>query len=63
MQVTSVAFSIIGYAFEAFVFGYLGLTFFSYANYQWSTELIIAEIIIVLIGRFASTIGLIKLFE
>ena len=60
---TSVAFSIIGYAFEAFVFGYLGLTFFSYANYAWSLELILAEIVVVLVGRFVATIGLIKLFE
>lgn len=63
MQTTSVAFSVVGYAFEAFVFGYLGLTFFSYAHYSWSWELIIAEIFIVLFGRFTATIGIIKIFE
>lgn len=35
-QITSIAFSIIGYAIEAFVFGYLGLTFFSYMDFAWS---------------------------
>lgn len=35
-QATSVVFQVIGYAIEAFVFGYLGLTFFSYNDYDWS---------------------------
>jgi len=35
-QVTSIAFNVIGYAVEAFVFGYLGLTFFSYMSFEWS---------------------------
>jgi NhaP-type Na+/H+ or K+/H+ antiporter len=35
-QVTSITFSIIGYGVEAFVFGYLGLTFFAYMEYEWS---------------------------
>ena len=35
-QVTSIAFNVIGYAVEAFVFGYLGLTFFSYVSFEWS---------------------------
>ena len=45
------------------MFGYLGLTFFAYMDYSWSMELVIGESIIVLVGRFASTIGIIKLFE
>ena len=35
-QATSVAFNVLGYAVEAFVFGYLGLTFFSYMELEWS---------------------------
>jgi NhaP-type Na+/H+ or K+/H+ antiporter len=35
-QVTSIAFSVVAYAVEAFVFGYLGITFFSYKNFDWS---------------------------
>lgn len=62
-QVTSIAFNVIGYAVEAFVFGYLGLTFFSYVSYEWSWQLFIAELIIVIVGRFMGTIGIIKLFE
>jgi len=52
-----------GYAVEAFVFGYLGLTFFSYMQFDWSWELFIAECIIVISGRFMGTIGLIKFLE
>lgn len=53
----------IAYAVEAFVFGYLGLTFFSYIEDEWSLELIIAEIIIVISGRFMGTVGIIKFLE
>ncbi|CDW83475.1 sodium hydrogen exchanger [Stylonychia lemnae] len=62
-QVTSIAFNVIGYAVEAFVFGYLGLTFFSYVAYEWSWQLFIAELIIVISGRFMGTIGIIKFLE
>jgi len=61
--VTSIAFNVIGYAVEAFVFGYLGLTIFSYAEFEWSWELFIAELIIVISGRFIGTIGIIKFLE
>lgn len=56
-QVTSVAFSVVGFAIEAFVFGYLGLTFFSYNEFDWSYGLIIAEVFIVCIGRMVGTVG------
>lgn len=62
-QVTSIAFNVIGYAVEAFVFGYLGLTFFSYVSFEWSWQLFIAELIIVILGRFMGTIGIIKFLE
>ena len=62
-SVTSVAFQVIGYGIEAFVFGYIGLTFFSFMEYEWSPQLFIAEIFIVIIGRFTATIGVIKICE
>jgi NhaP-type Na+/H+ or K+/H+ antiporter len=61
--VTSIAFNVVGYAVEAFVFGYLGLAFFSYISYEWSWQLFLAELIIVIAGRFMGTIGIIKFLE
>jgi len=48
----------LGYANEAFVFVYLGLTFFSYGEFKWSPQLFFFELIIIIIGRFFGTIGL-----
>ena len=62
-QVTSIAFQVIAYAVEAFVFGYLGITFFSYISLDWSWQLFIAMLIICIAGRFIGTIGIIKLCE
>lgn len=53
----------ISYGAEAFIFGYLGLTFFAHFNFDWSLQLIVAEIIIVTSGRFMGTIGLFKLID
>eukprot|EP00347_Sterkiella_histriomuscorum_P013016 403366336 len=60
-QATSLAFNMIGYAAEAFVFGYIGLTFFSYVHYEWSWRLFVGEVIVVFVGRFSGTIGIIKI--
>jgi NhaP-type Na+/H+ or K+/H+ antiporter len=62
-QVTSIAFQVIAYAVEAFVFGYLGITFFSYIQLDWSWQLFIAMLIICCSGRFIGTIGIIKICE
>ena len=62
-QISAVTFSILGYAVEAFVFAYIGLTFFSYMDFAWSLELIIIETVVVFFGRFFATISIIKLFE
>lgn len=62
-QVTSIAFSVIAYAVEAFVFGYLGITFFSYISLDWSWQLFIGMLIICVSGRFIGTIGVIKICE
>ena len=56
--VSSVTIQSIGFMFEAFVFSYLGLTFFYYLKKQWSWQFIIVEIFITVIGRILGTIGL-----
>ena len=43
----------------SFVFGYLGITFFSYISLDWSWQLFIAMLIICCAGRFIGTIGII----
>lgn len=53
----------VAYAVEAFVFGYLGITFFSYITLDWSWQLFIAMLIICISGRFIGTIGVIKILE
>ena len=60
---TSIAFQVIAYAVEAFVFGYLGITFFSYISLDWSWQLFIAMLIICVAGRFIGTVGIIKILE
>jgi NhaP-type Na+/H+ or K+/H+ antiporter len=50
---TYIVFEFLGYAMEAFVFGYLGLTFFGYSNLTWSPGLFTLELAIIVIGRGA----------
>jgi len=60
-----VIFQFLGFLAEAFIFAYLGLTFFSYQTFMWSSDLIFIEAAIILIGRCLGTFGLIgfmKLF-
>lgn len=57
-QTTSLAFGAIGFGAEAFVFAYLGLTFFSYNDYEWSWQFCVSEFFVVIIGRFLGTVGL-----
>lgn len=45
------------------MFSYLGLTFFSYSKDPWSFDLIIVMILIVVVGRAFSTIGLYSLLH
>lgn len=55
---TSLAFGAIGFGAEAFVFAYLGLTFFSYTSYEWSWQFFVSEFFVIIIGRFLGIIGL-----
>ena len=56
-------FKFLGFLAECFVFSYLGLTFFSYKSFEWSSELIVVEFLVILIGRFLGTFGLIGLLK
>ena len=62
-QSSVVIFKFLGFLAESFVFSYLGLTFFSYKSYEWSYELIIVEMVVILIGRALGTFGLISLLK
>jgi NhaP-type Na+/H+ or K+/H+ antiporter len=54
---------VIAYAVEAYVFGYLGITFFSFIHLDWSWQLFVGMLFICIVGRFVGTIGIIKIFE
>ena len=62
-QSSVVIFKFLGFLAECFVFSYLGLTFFSYKTFDWSTELIMVEFVIILIGRALGTFGLVSLLK
>ncbi len=49
----------LAFGVEAFVFAYLGLSIFGYYNSAWSWQFILVEMIIIVLGRFMSTFGLI----
>ena len=53
-HVTSVTFQTLGYIAEAIVFGYIGLSYMVYYHEAFSWKFIVAELIIVVIGRFAA---------
>ncbi len=50
----------LGFLAESFVFVYLGLAFFAYADYQWSWQFIILEFMIIIVGRFFGTVVMIQ---
>ena len=62
-QVTSTAFQVIGYGCEAFCFSYLGLTFFSYSEFEWSLELFLSMLFIVIFGRFIGTVCFLQIIR
>jgi NhaP-type Na+/H+ or K+/H+ antiporter len=53
-HVTSVSFATFGYAAEAFVFSFVGLSFMYYTSYPFSWKLIVAEFFIVIVGRYSA---------
>mmetsp|Transcript_15682 Transcript_15682/g.21273 ORF Transcript_15682/g.21273 Transcript_15682/m.21273 type:complete len:356 (+) Transcript_15682:59-1126(+) len=54
-------FSTLGFAMTGFIFSYLGITFFAYNDYWWSWELILVELVIIFLGRYGGTMGLVYL--
>ncbi len=62
-HLSSAAFQVIGFGFEAFVFCYLGLSFFSFAPNDWSWQFILLEGLVCIIARMVGTVGLIQLMR
>lgn len=62
-QGTSLVFETISRAMEGFIFAYLGLTFFAYQEFMWSISLSACMVPIVIIGRFFSTVVLVKTLD
>lgn len=54
----NLSFGTIGFGAEAFVFAYVGCSFFSFKSYDWSFEFIIFEFFFVLIARFIGSVGM-----
>ena len=50
-----------GFIAEAFVFGYLGLTFFTFYEMKWSPDLFFTEIVVIILGRILGTLGLMSI--
>jgi sodium/hydrogen exchanger-like protein 6/7 len=58
---SSASIQVIGFGLEAFVFAYLGLSFFSLYEQDWSYEFILLEAAICIIARFFGTVILLYL--
>ena len=56
-------FQTLGLLMQAFIFSYLGVSFFSFASLDWSPSLILVMLGIVILGRFGGTLGLIGLLR
>ena len=50
---TSVTIQTLGFAAEAFVFSFIGLSVMYYSEYPFSWQLILAEFFIIVIGRYS----------
>lgn len=48
---------------QGFIFAYLGLTFFAYRDFAWSLSLSACMMPIVIIGRYVSTLVLVKILD
>lgn len=58
---SSATFQVIGFGLEAFVFAYLGLSFFSLYEKDWSYQFILVEAGICIVARFVGTVILLFL--
>lgn len=57
-QTINLAFGTIGFGAEAFVFAYVGTSFFSFKSYDWSYQFIVFEFLFVLMARFCGSVGM-----
>ena len=62
-QGSALVFQFLGNAVQGFIFSYLGLTFFAYQDFTWSFSLTTWLMPIVIVGRFAGTLFLLKAFD
>jgi NhaP-type Na+/H+ or K+/H+ antiporter len=62
-HVTSVAFATLGYAAEGLVFVFIGLSLMFYTEYPFSWKFVLAELFIVIIGRYSSIVAAYYVFE
>lgn len=58
-EVSTTCFQVLGFGCEAFCFAYLGLTYFSYAEFSFSWQLFLMLFFVIIIGRASATIGFI----
>jgi sodium/hydrogen exchanger-like protein 6/7 len=58
-----IIFQFLSFLAEAFVFIYLGLSFFSFGDHKWCPKLIIMQVFVIMIGRFIAVIGLLGLLK
>lgn len=59
-QGSALVFQFLGNAVQGFIFAYLGLTFFAYKDFVWSGSLALWLLPIIILGRFAGTLFLVK---
>lgn len=53
-----VIFQFLSFFMEAFVFIYLGISFFSFGHMRWCPTLILIEVGVIMLGRFIAVVGL-----
>ena len=56
-------FQTLGLLMQAFIFSYLGVSYFSFAHLDWCPSLILVMLGICILGRFGGTLGLIGLLR
>ena len=62
-QGSALVFQFLGNGVQGFIFSYLGLTFFAYKDFTWSISFSAWMVLIVAIGRYVSTLVLVKVLD
>ena len=58
-----VIFQFISFFMEAFVFIYLGISFFMFSHLSWCPKLIAVEVLVIMVGRFIAVVGFLNLLK